>query len=448
MTARQRVFTRMWGVAVLAHLAGNWYHGDLAPDPTGVGIALTAAGLLATAALVAPRPWAMWGLSVVVPVTVVLEAPVLGNHWLLAGLVSLAFLAAGGRWERFEPAARWILVAFYGFAAFAKLNTGFLDPVTSCGLFYANQSLAELGLGPISPASVWGWAVSWGTALVELAVVPLLLWRRTRVWGVLLAVVFHGLISLDLAQHFFDFTAVLLPLFVSFLGLDHAGRFERVGRSVGSVLRRSAAAGAALVGTSITLASVTPANDVTAWFLQRGTFLWWIPYVAFVTWSVAVTTAPAPLRWRVTVPVGLVVGLVVLNGLTPYLEVKTAYGWNMYSNLVTAGGDSNHLLVGATWPVRDDQSRLVEIVSSEDPGLQVYAEEGYLLPWPSFATYVSEHPDQAVTYRMAGEEMTVEAAGDVPGVPDPIPWWWRWMPLRAIHADVPQECQPVFLPAL
>jgi hypothetical protein len=448
MTARQRVFTRMWGVAVLAHLAGNWYHGDVAPEPTAVGISLAAAGLLATVALVDPRPWVMLGMSLVVPVTVVLEAPVLGNHWLLAGLVSLGFLAAGGRWERFEPAARWILVVFYGFAAFAKLNTGFLDPVTSCGVFYANQSLAELGVGPITPTSVWGWAVSWGSALVELAMVPLLLWRRTRPWAVLAAVVFHGLISLDLAQHFFDFTAVLLPLFLMFLDPDHAGRIEGAARAIRSGLRRLAVAGTVLLGVSITLASVTPLGGVTAWFLQKGTFLWWLPYLAFVAWSVTRTMAPAPLRWRVTVPAGLVVGLVVLNGLTPYLELKTAYGWNMYSNLVTVAGDSNHLVVGGTWPLRDGQMRLVEIVSSDDPGLQVYAEEGYVLPWPSFAMYVSEHPEAAVTYRVAGEEVTVDAAGDVAGLPDPIPWWWRWMPLRAVNAEVPQECQPVFLPAL
>lgn len=33
----------------------------------------------------------------------------------------------------------------------------------------------------------------------------------------------------------------------------------------------------------------------------------------------------------------LVPVLVVFNGLTPYLELKTGFGWNMHSNLRTVG---------------------------------------------------------------------------------------------------------------
>ena len=73
----------------------------------------------------------------------------LGNHWLLAGIVSLAYLLTWGQWDSFEPAARVILLLFYGFAAFAKINSGFLDPTTSCGVFYANQALTEVGLAGI-----------------------------------------------------------------------------------------------------------------------------------------------------------------------------------------------------------------------------------------------------------------------------------------------------------
>lgn len=118
----------MWGVAVLAHLAGNWRYDDVWPDPSLIGVLLFAAGIIATLLLLSPNRSLALGLVAVVPVTVVLEAPALGNHWLLAGFVSLAYLLTWGRWERFEPAARVILLVFYSFAAFAKLNTGFLDP--------------------------------------------------------------------------------------------------------------------------------------------------------------------------------------------------------------------------------------------------------------------------------------------------------------------------------
>ena len=54
---------------------------------------------------------------------------------------------------------------------------------------------------------------------------------------------------------------------------------------------------------------------------------------------------PAPARHalRVGHVVFLLVPLlVVANGLTPYLELKTGFGWNMYANLRTVDGESNH----------------------------------------------------------------------------------------------------------
>ena len=59
----------------------------------------------------------------------------------------------------------------------------------------------------------------------------------------------------------------------------------------------------------------------------------------------------------------VLVAIVVANGLTPYLELKTALGFNMYANLVTVAGDSNHLVVRRTahvLPVQDDLLEVVE----------------------------------------------------------------------------------------
>lgn len=447
MTLRPRAFTRMWAVAVLAHLAGNWRYGDVWPDPTLIGFLLLAAGLVAAWLLIRPSRGAMLTLSALVPVTVLLEAPVLGNHWLLAGFVSLAYLLTWGSWDRFEAAARVILLVFYGFAAFAKLNSGFLDPATSCGVFYANQWLEGFGLSGISTDSALAWGAAWGSALVELAVPVLLLIRPVRAWGVLLALVFHGLISLDLGQHFYDFTAVLLPLFVLFLPDGYFERFEGVGRLLRPAIRRLLATAAVMAGVAVALANVRPLGPASAWWLLRGSFFWWIPYLVVVVGAAAGALRPVALRWKVGPVTAVLVGLVVVNGLTPYLELKTAYGWNMYSNLVTFDGHSNHLIVPSTVPVRDGNRNPVTILASSDPGLEAYAEQGYLLPWPSFRAYLAAHPDVSVTFERDGTTFEVPRAGETEfGVP--VPWWWRWMPLRSIHEDEPARCQATFLPAL
>lgn len=61
----------------------------------------------------------------------------------------------------------------------------------------------------------------------------------------------------------------------------------------------------------------------------------------FAGTSVAAVTLLAVLRTRASEPVSLRVSGVALllpavafvDGLTPYLEIKTGFGWNMYSNL-------------------------------------------------------------------------------------------------------------------
>jgi hypothetical protein len=73
------------------------------------------------------------------------------------------------------------------------------------------------------------WAAA---ALAHLAGNPFYgdMWPRHA--GVLLGLAFHGLVSLDVAQHFYDFTAVLLALFVLFLSEDVGEAAERMIASV------------------------------------------------------------------------------------------------------------------------------------------------------------------------------------------------------------------------
>lgn len=448
MRAQERLFARMWAVAALAHLAGNPFYGDVWPRPSAVGVALLVVGVAAVAVLAHPGHPTMLVLATAAPVSAALEAPILSNHWLLAAAVSLAYVVTAGRWESFAPAARWTLVVFYAFAAFAKLNTGFLNPDTSCAVFYANQALAAARLPALAPGGLAPTALIVTTVLVEAAVPVLLAMRPTRRAGVLLGLAFHGLVSLDLAQHFYDFTAVLLALFALFLSEDGAEAADRLIASVPGQWRGVAWAGITGLGLAVTFANVTSPGPVNTWFLRRVSFAAWIPYLAFVTWLLLGARAAGRLSWRLTPAAALVVGLVFVNGLTPYFEVKTAYGFNMYANLLTSNGRSNHLLLRRTLPLRRDQERPVEILFSSDHGLRRYATQGYLLPWPSFRAFLAAHPDVSVTYRRDGETLSLQRASDRPDLVAPVPWWWRWMPLRAIDSRDPPRCQTVFLPAL
>ncbi|MGH8925888.1 MAG: hypothetical protein ACRDWA_14820, partial [Acidimicrobiia bacterium] len=154
------------------------------------------------------------------------------------------------------------------------------------------------------------------------------------------------------------------------------------------------------------------------------------------------------LRWNPGWLGGAVVVLAVLNGLTPYTETKTAYGFNMYANLVTAQGNSNHYLIDRTFRLRNGYDHPVEIVESSDPGLQLYAERGYFVAYPQLRRYLSSRPSVGLTYSRASALATTPRADQVPELVDPGPWWWRFLPLRALDQNDPPRCQDVFLPAL
>ncbi|MGQ0849704.1 MAG: hypothetical protein ACT4OP_11400 [Actinomycetota bacterium] len=443
MTEGATLFFRLWGVALVAHVVGNWGQPDL---PGLVGWLNLGVGLVGAVLVVHPeRQLLLLGAGLTLG-SLLSEMPVTGNHWLVAGLVSAAILVGRGRTDHFLPVARWILIVFYSFAAFAKLNSGFFDPSVSCAVFYADQSLTSWGL-PSFPAGLAPLAI-WATLLVEMSVPALLLIRRTRYLGVIVGTGFHVLISYDLGQHFYDFTAVLTPLFAAFLPEEELGSIEAAWER--RMKRRRLAAGL-WVGIAVLLvvAAVSPLTSVSLEALESIPFLLWIP--ASLLWLVSLIGMRAPgakLDSRLRPTTAGVIVLAVLNGLSPYTEVKTAYGFNMYANLVTAQGDTNHLLVPRTFPLRQGYDDPVAIVETSDPGLDLYRQRGYLIAYPQLRQYLASHPDVALSFRRDTETIVVARAADVPELVAPGPWWWRFLPLRAIDTQSPPRCQDTFLPGL
>ena len=437
-----RVFARLWGLAAVAHVIGNFAQPDL---PTAVGLVNLAVGLTGIWLVAVPRRTVLLGLASLIVVSLVLEMPITGNHWLLAGLVSAAILVTGAKENELFPTARWILLAFYSFAAFAKINTGFFDPDVSCAVFFANQNLGSWGLPVIAADGNLARLAIWATAAIELAVVPLLLLRRTRYWGVVLGSSFHVLISFDLAQHFYDFTAVLLPLFALFLPNTMLGTFRLAPAVLTDLVKRVLALVA--VGASVLLV-VMASLPLTEWSFRLLTlvpFLLWIPFVLlWLRWLIRLRPQPFAVGWRTGLGGAVVVALALANGFTPYTEIKTAYGYNMYANLVTAQGESNHLLIPRTWPLRNGYEGPVEIVSSNDPGLLSYRDAGYRIAYPQFQRYLAANRGVDVTYLRKGVEIHVDDSATTHSGP----WWWRFLPLRSLDIQAPPRCQDVFLPAL
>lgn len=446
MVAPMRWFARTFALAVIAHLAGNqagWRADELGGSAALVVVSAVL-GVLALLLLARPDVRVLAGAAATTLVSLWLELPVTGNHWVLVGFIAVAVLialATADPWAWLSVTGRWLLLAFYSFAAFAKLNTGFLDPSVSCGVFYANQSLSSFGLPTFGGDTPLATIAIIGPVMTELSVPVLLAFSRTRRAGVLLALVFHSIISLDLDQHFYDFTAALVVLLCLFL--PDSTQSELEARAARPSLLRAVAIGAA---GSVVAASLLPPLLPAVVLVKLVGFAAWVPVAAWIILVVArdgLGAAPRPMRLP-GLAAFLLVATVVANGLTPYLELKTALGFNMYANLRTVAGDTNHLVVRRTAHLRTEQDDLLRVIESEDDGLDRYATEGYLLPRRNVLDYLARHPEVVVVVRGDDGEETLDGSDG-----EPLPLLVRkTMSFRSVDSEDPPRCQSAFLPAL
>jgi hypothetical protein len=347
-----RPFARCWGVALLFHVFAPASRES--PALVRLALCLAAARLAA-----APDTRRLLLAAAAQLVDFVFTLPATSNHWVLAAFIDLGILAAAGRRV---PLTRPAVAPFvipqlavaYAFAAFHKLNTGFLDPAASCAAVIARRIPGAPPLGP------WGVVVL--EAALALAVVP----PFTRRAAVAVGVAFHGAVGL---AGFYDFSAVMFAAYALLLPPDRPPppAPERV---CGPRVRDLAALVAAAAVFAVSIGPRAPA-------VGR---LLWIPFavVAPVLFTgllrrrrgpltSAVAPARRPAAWILT-------ALNVLNGLCPYLGLKTEGSYAMFSNLRTEGGVSNHLLVPAgAIEVFPFERELAHVESSNDPELAALA---------------------------------------------------------------------------
>ncbi|MGH3549113.1 MAG: hypothetical protein ACRDQU_13585 [Pseudonocardiaceae bacterium] len=464
------LFSSLWAIAALFHVLGpSGAAIGIFGHPTALGLthvilAMCAIWLLARPAHNLP----LMLMAIIGLIAAWQEMPTLGNHWLLAAFVDLALLLAAlgtmREWsidrerlaDAFLPVTRWCLVLFYLFAAFSKLNSAFFDTVVSCSTYYFDETARSLGFNTPLAVGAGGLAdlLPFLTAGTELSIPMLLLNRRTRVFGVVLGLSFHSLIALDRLHLFVDFSSVLAALFVLFL----PARFPT------SALGFLKGKGAQLqifwvVVAGLVLGAQWIGRGNVAYFMfTEGRLFVWYVFDATVLLGVTMWLAryrgqtlerPFILRGHGPILLAVIPALVVLNGLLPYFELRTAYAFNMYSNLEMVDGNSNHFIVRSSLPLWGRQADLIKVVVSNDPGLSLYATDNYLLPWDSFRAYLAKHLDDAIIYDRGGKRYLVERAADYPElVTAPSLLAQKLLALRAVDGRDKARCQDVFLPAL
>lgn len=151
------------------------------------------------------------------------------NHYYLVFLLCwiMAFLPAN-RWfsvdanrnpEIKNPAMpRWVLLVLilqvwivYTYAAVAKLYPDWLD-ASVAALLMANKSDYWI-IGPLLQENWVHWTIAYTGIFFDLLIVPMLLWKRTRMFGFILSVFFHLFNSAIFQIGIFPYMSISFALF-------------------------------------------------------------------------------------------------------------------------------------------------------------------------------------------------------------------------------------------
>jgi hypothetical protein len=381
-------------------------------------------------------------------------APYISNHWLFTSLInaglllSVVYLMFRNRrltvdraelFATFAPAARMALIVLYFFVVFHKLNADFFDPVVSCGVtFYAAQ-LSRLPWLPASP--VFHVGSIYATIAIEAAIPLMLCFARTRNIGILVGMLFHYVVAMNPISGFYNFSAMLFAMFALFAPQSLLSQ-----PMIGSrAFRMGAVAVAVASGAIAVLVRVLPRTALP----QLDLFLvLWDAYgaaliVAFAAhiWrsGKAMSDQRTPRLFAMPARALLVVPIAVfLNGIMPYLGLKTETSWAMFSNLRTEGDRSNHWVIPVSTQVFDFQRDLVQVTSSSDESLQWVAKRHQLIPYFE----VRRHPAASVSYLRDGVEARFARVSDDPRFSGEIPLAMRkllWF--RPIDPDEHERCR-------
>ena len=415
------VFAWLWAAGIISHMASY-------SEPVELVTIVMFVLALAVVFGVYKMP-AFFTLVAVHVIYVYIRLPRVPNHSVIAAAVDLTILGAAlwsvistrtlhidtkALYQMFAPVVRIELLIVYFFVVFHKLNSGFFDPQHSCGSFMYLRLAREY---PLLPTGDWfrPWAIS-STMLAETAIPVMLIVRRWRLAGVLLAFAFHFALAMDPGDVVFNFSAILLAFFFLFLPDEFAAS---IATTLGSVRHRVVgirrvspiAVKTAVFAVAAPLLAALIFRDAIATGLTfEASRNVWVVYAGVIL-SIFLATLrrnriefPGARELLTVRTPGLLVipALLFANGLLPYVGLKTETSFAMYSNLRTEGGYSNHWLLPASLQIWDYQRDLVTIHRTSVSRIQRLVNRGYQWTYYEFKWLMHEYPNASVVYERNG----------------------------------------------
>lgn len=427
-----RVFAVLWAVAILFQLASVLFFATQITffPPSTIGLIELALLVACIGLLWYPtRKWLLL-VALIQLLDFAISLPHMPNHRLITAGMNFGLLLAFFRhallkkkaklppFAVFATSARACVFIVYAFAFFHKLNPDFFLTETSCATVFYGHVRATFPLMP--QAEWWIRLLPYLTLCVEGGIPLLLLFQKTRNFGLIFLLIFHSVLALDVEKHFFDFSSTMFALASLFLPLTFLSelqdaiptrpylKWERW-RFIFTLVY--------LLATAGSLFHDTHAGYLI--FFAGRQLLWWTCNAIFglllfigLKQRAAEPLALFPRTVLVVLPL-----LFLLNGITPYLGIKTRSAFDMYSNLRVEGRRSNHFLIREPLDIFGNMNRLIWIEQVPDVYLQrEIVNPGYLITEFELRRYLSRNPLIPITYVEDGARRVLAHAADEPAL--------------------------------
>lgn len=476
------LFSAAWAVYTLMHQAltyGMWLQFE---DPLKLAIN---AAVACAAVLALGRPNAMWRFVLMLLATAGLkiwQMPYLANHLFFTLVATLSMLLCIGyralvpsfkagaskplnaaAFDLFAPILRLEILALYFWVVIHKLNWDYLNPDVSCGwaLYLGVIDFMDSRFGIAMPTYPWlAWPGIIGALLAE-AVIPLLLaFQKTRKAGLLLGILFHLMLSFHANVFIASFSLMLYSIYILFLpssawaGIADGWKRSLVGRwfAAGGWRMTGVIVFAMLVYSGV-IAVITALNGPIGKKQIIDTLHLYSGQVVFITWlCLAGLCLFVFLRWcrsawsntdrgwaRVPVPLLYALPLLVLvNGVSPYIGLKTHHAFAMFSNLRTEARQTNHLFIPVSLRVVPYQDQEVTVLKSDMVRIPASPEGERMTLFELKRLIHQAKPGTSVTFKIGDEEprtVKAEEVGDIDRLALPKYWLLKTQLYKAIPSD-------------
>lgn len=261
-----------------------------------------------------------------------------------------------------------ILVFMYFFGIYHKLNTDFFNPNISCAVELSRPIASILGQ---EDNTTLNWIPIYLTFFVETIAIIGLLFQRYRKLGLAVSIPFHIIIAFTGYAFYMDFSTIVLAMYSLNINDESLGRIKCFYKK-----------------------SVRPYwLKKTTSLLPVGFALTLFIYVTMICQGVCSYRSFMPIFAFYSIPISFILifsrnvkregwnesksGILFLipiafflNGLSPYLGLKTESSIAMYSNLYVEGRRTNHLLHGVLPGFWDYSDEVITVIDSNNQQLR------------------------------------------------------------------------------